>query len=166
MLHDLIPAAATFNRILLPSRDALLARLSDNAASLFGLHGDQVFEAAMAREAQGGTGVGDGIAIPHARVWGLPGPRALLATLASPLHFEGPDQRPADLVIFLLSPDVRGSEHIKSLARLARTLRKPGLVPALRSATSDAALYGLIGQWSPFASNAAPVPVNTTRASH
>lgn len=135
---------------MLPGRAALLARLCDDAERLLGVSGDELLAAVLQREALGPTGLDSGLALPHAQIPGIERPVALLATLSRPIDFGGLDGLPADLVVLLISPENAGSDHLKALARIVRSLRLPGFVGALRAATGDAALYDVVGPHSPF----------------
>jgi len=114
------------------------------AARLWGHDRRRVFELLLERERLGSTGVGGGIAIPHARLAGMSRPAALFARLAQPVEFDAIDQRPVDLVFMLLSPDGAGADHLKALARLSRTMRDRTLVEKLRATDAADALFALL----------------------
>lgn len=89
------------------------------------------------REAVQSTALGEGIAIPHARATCCPESRLFAVRLGMALDFGAPDGIPVDLVFVLLGPPGDPSAHVKQLARLARILGKPGVVPALRAASDE-----------------------------
>lgn len=123
-------------RLRAASKPALLAELARRAAVQTG-HGEAGLAASLAaREALGSTGVGAGIAVPHARIDGLPGVFGLFARLEKPVPFEAIDGRPVDLVFLLLSPSRSSSEHLSILAAVSRRLRDAALADAIRSAGS------------------------------
>jgi nitrogen PTS system EIIA component len=68
------------------------------------------------REQAGSTGLGEGVAIPHARVNGLHRIYALYARLKSPIPFDSPDGRPVSDVLVLLVPRPATEEHLAILA--------------------------------------------------
>ena len=71
----------------------------------------------------GGTrGIGEGIAIPHARVPGLPKLIGYFARLAAPVDYDALDDAPVDLVFLLLAPEAESTAQLKALARIARLL--------------------------------------------
>src|SRR6516162_10141092 len=96
-----------------------------------------------AGEELGSTGVGRGIAIPHARIPGLARPFGLLARLARAIDFAAIDERPVDLVCLLLTPASAAAAHLPALACLSRRLREPGVAERLRSARDQAGLYAI-----------------------
>ncbi len=98
----------------------------------------------MERERLGSTGVGYGVAIPHARIEGLTSVRAVFARLESPIEYEAIDDRPVDLVVLLLAPIDAGAEHLKALAKVSRLLRREDMRAKLRSAPSVESLHVLL----------------------
>lgn len=93
------------------------------------------------RESLGSTGVGDGVAIPHARIPGLKSAFGLLVRLQKPLDFDAIDGKPVDIVFLLLLPSGAKGEHLNVLAAVARRLRDAGVLGALRGAHDNAALH-------------------------
>lgn len=140
----------------LPAHDKrqLLATLARRAAGFAGLPQDPVLEALASREALGSTGIGRGIAIPHARVPGLDRFVGLFASLDRPIAYDAVDGEPVDLVFLLLAPEPSGSGHLQALACITRRLRDQALADGLRRATTPGALYdALVGT-----AGAAPAP--------
>ncbi|MDP2378431.1 PTS sugar transporter subunit IIA [Reyranella sp.] len=125
-------------------KKALLAELASRAASVFGLEERRLFDRLIEREALGSTGIGGGIAIPHARMGSLTTPRGLFARLAQPVAFDAIDDRPVDIVFLLVAPEGAGADHLKALARVSRLLRDRGLVDKLRATENAEALYALL----------------------
>lgn len=78
-----------------------------------------VFEKLIERERLGSTGLGKGIALPHARIEGLSQARAVFVRLAKGIDFDAPDSVPVDLVVALLVPAEADETHLKILAGLA-----------------------------------------------
>jgi nitrogen PTS system EIIA component len=148
-LSDLVAPAAALHRVAAEDRRDLLATMAGVAEAAYDVPALAVLESAMEREHLGGTGVGEGVAVPHARVRGLDGPVGVLATLASPVGFDAPDGRDADLVFLLVSPAEAGADHLKALARITRVMRRPEMRNALRAAHSATALHGLLTVHSP-----------------
>ncbi|WMT92157.1 PTS IIA-like nitrogen regulatory protein PtsN [Pelagibacterium sp. H642] len=115
------------------SKRQLLQLLADRAAELTGLDAQLVFETLQNREQLGSTGLGNGIAIPHGKIKGLPHVTALFVRLAQPIDFDAVDDQPVDLVVMLLAPEGSGADHLKALSRVARLLRADGVVEKLRT---------------------------------
>ena len=103
-----------------------------------------VVQAATERERLGSTGVGNGVALPHARIAGMDRVVAAFARLAEPLDFDAVDGRPVDLVCFLLAPEDAGGAHLRALARVSRLLRRSELRQRLRAAPDAQALFSIL----------------------
>jgi PTS system nitrogen regulatory IIA component len=125
-------------------KKALLAELAARAAAMLKLDERRLFDRLLERERLGSTGVGGGIAIPHARMGGLGQPRGLFARLVHPIDFDAIDERPVDTVFLLVAPEGAGADHLKALARVSRLLRDRSLVEKLRATESAEALYALL----------------------
>lgn len=127
-----------------PDKAALLRLVALRAAAAVGLDGEALFESLRRREALGSTGMGGGIAIPHARLPELRAPHGLLARLRTPIPFEAVDDLPVDIVVLLLLPDNRQAEPLNALACVARRLRDPDIAKAVRRASKAADLYSIL----------------------
>ncbi|GLQ21253.1 PTS sugar transporter subunit IIA [Algimonas porphyrae] len=103
-----------------------------------------IVAAAIERERLGSTGVGNGVALPHARIEGLDQVVAAFARLAEPIEFDAVDGRPVDLVCFLLAPADCGGAHLRALARVSRLLRRQELRQRLRAAPGPEALFAIL----------------------
>ena len=103
-----------------------------------------IVSAVLERERLGSTGVGYGVAIPHASIEGLEQVRAVFARLENPLDYESIDERPVDLVVLLLAPAGASSDHLKALAHISRFMRKDELRERLRKAPDSQSLYMLL----------------------
>ena len=125
-----------FLNVAVSSRDQLFAVLARHAGALGLVDPGFCTKALHVREELGSTGLGNGIAIPHARIEGLDHVVGLLATLERPIDFEAVDHEPVDLVMMLLMPKQPGSEQIKALSRIAKVARDEAAVNALRNAVS------------------------------
>ncbi|MDU8942392.1 PTS sugar transporter subunit IIA [Ovoidimarina sediminis] len=102
------------------------------------------FDALQERESLGPTGVGNGIALPHARISGLDGVSGVFLKLDKPLEFESVDRLPVDLVFALFAPEDAGVDHLKALALVSRTMRDTALCVKLRANEDPATLYALL----------------------
>jgi len=122
----------------------LLQHLASFAAPIAGLEELDIFDALMQREKLGSTGVGDGIAIPHARLKGLDTIIGIFARLATPVGFDAVDDMPVDLVCLLLTGEEAGANHLKALARVSRLLRNSDMRARLRGTVNADAIYSLV----------------------
>ncbi|MEH3102890.1 MAG: PTS sugar transporter subunit IIA [Sphingomonas phyllosphaerae] len=126
------------------SKKALFTQLGALVAPTLGMEARVLADGLAAREKEGSTGFGGGVAIPHARIAGLPRIALAVARLAQPLDYGAIDDTAVDVVVAMLSPPKVGSDHLKALARVARRLRDRALVAKLRGAGSPDAIYALL----------------------
>ncbi len=143
-LADLV----TKDRVLLglksSSKRQLLQALADAAAQATGVEAAMVLEALIQREKLGTTGLGEGIAIPHAKIAELAELTGFFARLDKPVDFDALDGDPVDLVFLLLAPEAAGADHLKALARVARILRDQELRRQVREAETSAEVSNLL----------------------
>ena len=140
------------------NKTQLLQELVRRAAKALGIDVQAILDPVMAREALGSTGVGDGVAIPHARIAGLTHFFALFARLEKPINFDAVDERPVDLVVLLLIPAQAEKEHLTALACVSRRLRDPEIARQLRATSEPAALYDVLARTVPSDAGAAERP--------
>lgn len=143
---DLLSAENVLGDFRASSKKQTLQALSRKLAAFAGLDARLVFDKLLEREKLGSTGVGKGVAIPHARIDGLTEIKGLFARLANPVDFDSVDDQPVDIVFMLLAPIDAGADHLKALARVSRLLRDEATLKKLRATTDDGALYAMVAQ--------------------
>jgi PTS system nitrogen regulatory IIA component len=122
------------------SKRQALQVVAETAASAMGLDAARVMDALLEREALGSTGLGSGVAVPHARIEGLQRVFGVFVRLDTPVAYGSVDDRPVDLLFALFAPPRDGAEHLRALAAVSRAVRSPELRESLRQArTVDAA---------------------------
>lgn len=126
------------------SKKRLFQELADLAHAEYRLNASEVLDALQERESLGPTGVGKGVALPHARLHGLDKVVGLFLRLEKPLDFDAVDRQPVDLVFALLAPESSGVDHLKALALVSRTLRDTDLRGKLRANDNPAALHAVL----------------------
>lgn len=126
------------------SKKRLFQDIAEIASASCGLQASEVLNALQEREALGPTGVGKGVALPHARVSGIERVCGVFMRLEKPLDFDAVDRQPVDLVFALFAPVGAGVDHLKALARVSRTLRDAGICAKLRSTDNPSALYAIM----------------------
>lgn len=137
----------TFNVVIdVPAsgKAALLSDLARRAAAALKLDSDAVANAVGKRDELGSTGIGGGVAIPHARLREIKKPFGLLARLKNPIDFAAIDGGPVDIVFLMLLPAASQLDQLNTLAAAARKLRDGDLLNKLRKATTAAELYRTI----------------------
>ena len=103
-----------------------------------------ILSALQQREALGSTGMGGGIAIPHARLPEVRRPFGLFARLRAPVAFDAVDERPVDLVFLLLLPTDPRGEQLNALACIARCLRDAAVAAGVHGARDAAEIYAVV----------------------
>ena len=103
-----------------------------------------IFDALLKREKIGSTALGNGIAIPHARINDLKTPKLAVITLQTAIDFDAPDQKLVDILISLLVPRKESNLHLSLLKQLATILQDKKLVIQLRESKNNKALYQIL----------------------
>jgi PTS system nitrogen regulatory IIA component len=143
-IRDILAIEAVGSQQRATSRKHLFQEIAARAADAYGLEARTVFEALLERERLGGTGMGRGVAVPHARIPDLEAIRGVFMRLERPVDFDAPDEQPVDVVFALLAPEDAGADHLRALARVSRVLRDNGVVAKLRSCADAQALYAVL----------------------
>jgi PTS system nitrogen regulatory IIA component len=131
----------------LPSLDKssfLRSLASEAAARVPAVDEKELLARLLEREEERSTGVGGGLALPHARVSGLERTVLLVGRAREGLDFAAPDGEPVDLFFLLLSPADAKSEHLRLLARVARIFAPEGVLEKLRAAPGPKQLFQLL----------------------
>jgi PTS system nitrogen regulatory IIA component len=144
LLTELIAPEAVIPALKAHAKKQALQELSDRAAFLSRLPAREIFDALLQRERLGSTGIGAGIAIPHAKLARANSIFGIFARLVRPIEFEALDSAPVDLICLLVAPESAGADHLKALARMARLLRDPLITAKLRAARDVTALYSVL----------------------
>ena len=143
-ITDFLSSADIVIDVRASDKARLLRQLSAQAASGLGLDPDEVSNLIIKREELGSTGVGNGVALPHARFPGLKAAFGLLARLRHGIDFEAIDDQPVDTVFLLLLPETGDGAQLNALASVARALRDPDALRRLRRASDAQAVYRAI----------------------
>lgn len=126
------------------SKKRLFHELAGIAELAYGIRQPEAVDALLERESLGPTGVGHGVALPHARLEGLEQVVGALVLLDKPIEFDAVDRQPIDLAFALFAPQDAGVEHLKALALVSRTLRDASVCAKLRSNADPATLYTIV----------------------
>ncbi|MDR0810330.1 MAG: PTS sugar transporter subunit IIA [Gemmobacter sp.] len=128
----------------LTSKKRLFQEIGEMAAQAYKLNASVAIDGLQERESLGPTGVGHGIALPHARLEELGGIIGVFLRLEKPLDYDSVDRQPVDLVFGLFAPKDSGVDHLKALALVSRTMRDSGICAKLRANTDPAKLYAIL----------------------
>lgn len=141
-VRELLTEDRTYNQVAVSSKKRLLDQIAQlAAASCSGLNEPEIFEALVAREKLGSTGIGEGIAIPHCRLAHCDKAVGLLLKLEQAVEFDAIDGRPVDLVFVLLVPEQNPEQHLKTLSHLANLFNDDDYRADLRQAQTSHQLY-------------------------
>jgi PTS system nitrogen regulatory IIA component len=125
------------------SKRQALHVVAEAAAQALGFPEARVMEALLEREALGSTGLGAGVAVPHARLPGVKRVTAVFVRLDTPVAYGAVDDRPVDLLFALFAPPSDGAEHLRALAAVSRALRSSEMREHLRQARTVDAVRAL-----------------------
>ena len=147
---NLIAPLLCAERICIKAEATTRNRIFEEAGRLcagsLGLDATQVAESLAEREAMGSTALGQGFALPHARLRGLRQPQAAFMRLDQPIPFNAPDGKPVSDLLVLLVPEKATEAHLQLLAEAAQmfgdrrfreTLRLQGDAAAVQQAFAD-----------------------------
>tara|TARA_R110002051_G_scaffold64384_7_gene117429 strand:+ start:7256 stop:7720 length:465 start_codon:yes stop_codon:yes gene_type:complete len=126
------------------SKKRLFHDLGELAEGSYHLDQISVIDALIEREGLGPTGVGHGIALPHARLDSVSSVCGIFLRLEKPLNFDSVDRQPVDLVFALLAPTTQGVEHLKALALVSRTMRDANVCAKLRANSDPSTLHAIL----------------------
>ena len=132
----LSPAAVrTLGQVV--SKKRLFHEVAELAALVYGVDAAKALDALQERESLGTTGVGQGVALPHAQLHGLEGVAGVFLRLEKPLDFDAVDRQPVDLVFALLAPKSTGSEKIRPRPLTTMTIKPTRIHGDRRVQVSD-----------------------------
>jgi PTS system nitrogen regulatory IIA component len=128
------------------SKKRLLQDISELVGGVYDLDTSLVVESLLARETLGPTGVGHGVALPHARIDGLNEVIGAFVLLDKPVDFDSVDRQPVDIAFALFAPENAGVEHLKALALVSRTLRDASICAKLRANPDPSTIYAILSE--------------------
>ncbi|RFA30387.1 PTS sugar transporter subunit IIA [Alkalilimnicola ehrlichii] len=117
------------------------------AASTETLPASALFNKLTGRERLGSTGLGHGVALPHARIEGSDKAVGALIKLEEGIDFDSFDKHPVDLLFALVVPEHFTDEHLKILADLAEMFSNEQLCESLRQANTPEDMYKELLHW-------------------
>jgi PTS system nitrogen regulatory IIA component len=123
---------------------AVLSELCQPLAAAHRVDAQKLLDTLLEREKLGSTGIGEGVAIPHGKVPGLPGLMASFGRAVGGIDFRAIDGRPTHLFFALFAPENSAGAHLKALARISRIFKNPAFRDAILRAGSAQEIYRLI----------------------
>ena len=143
--------------LLVPERVALNVQVADKAMAIHAMVGmldrtgclrdaDEYEKNVLEREAQGTTGVGGGVAIPHGKSNAVLVPALAAVTLREPIDYQALDGAPVRLLFLIAAPEGANDLHIQVLARLAQLLMEPLFCEELKQAATPEEFLAVIAK--------------------
>ena len=143
-LDDLLRADRVFYVSSVSSKKKLLQSMAEYISGDVGTPAPVLLERLTAREQLGSTGVGHGVAIPHARLSRIEKVQGAFMVLGQPVEYDAIDGQPIDIVFLLVAPEKDSTDHLKAMALVSRILRNKKNCEVLRDTKSPSALFGLL----------------------
>ncbi|MCP4409134.1 MAG: PTS IIA-like nitrogen regulatory protein PtsN [Gammaproteobacteria bacterium] len=132
------------------SKKRALEVLSEQLASAASnLNAIEIFDCLIARERLGSTGLGHGVAIPHARIAGVDDSVGAVLKLRQGVDYDALDQGPVDLLFALLVPEESTEVHLGLLSQLAEMFSDEKVLKELRTAQDSNTLLKLFDDLAP-----------------
>jgi len=148
-IAELLPVGNVVLDVDVPTKARLFERVAEVFEHDTGLPRATVVASLAAREKLGSTGLGQGIAIPHGRLKGLPEARGAYVRLANPIPFEAPDGRPVAQIFVLLVPEQATDRHLQILSELAQMFSERAFRERLAAAPTAEQAHAVIHDWHP-----------------
>jgi PTS system nitrogen regulatory IIA component len=126
------------------SKKKLLELIANVAADRTSLSVSAIYNSLLNRERLGSTGLGQGFAVPHARLGDLDQTLGCFFRLKEPVNFDAPDNRPVDLVFTIIIPEAATEQHLLILSSLARIFSQEEICEAVRNAGSKDEIAAII----------------------
>lgn len=142
-MGDLLAEGGVVLRGGASSKRQALHAVAEIGAQVLGLPEARLLEALLEREALGSTGLGSGVAVPHARLEGVERVTGVFVRLDTPVAYGAVDDRPVDLMFALFAPPRAGAEHLRALAAVSRALRSAEVREQLRQARTPDAIRAM-----------------------
>lgn len=136
------------DRVVVPlpagDRHSVIAALTRRLAERAGAGYDEVLSAVLERESVLSTGIGFGVAIPHARSAAVRELTMVAGVSPSPVSFDAIDGEPVRLFFLIVGPEASAGLHVKILSRIARLVRRDSVRQQLLEATTADAFYNIL----------------------
>ncbi len=143
-IQDFLSADDVMIDVAAANKQKLLVEFANKAGRRLRLSPDAILTELSKREELGSTGLGDGVAIPHARFNQIDKPFGTLFRLQQSIEFDALDGKPVDVVFLLLLPENAKGEQLSALACVARKLRNRAVIAALRKAPDAAEAFRVL----------------------
>jgi PTS system nitrogen regulatory IIA component len=141
---EFLQASAVVDDLAGTGAQAVLAQLAKPLALAHKVNPQRLLETLLEREKLGSTGIGDGVAIPHGKVPGLPALMASFGRSRAGVDFRAIDGKPTYLFFTLFAPENSAGAHLKALARISRIFKNAAFRESIMKAADAAEIFRLI----------------------
>lgn len=146
LITSLLAPERIFTDAEITSKKRLLEFVAQHASEQLSLPQNDIFNKLLERERLGSTGLGQGFAVPHARLDDLTEAYACFFRLDKAINYDAMDQQPVDLIFVLFIPEASTEEHLQVLASLARIFSQHSVSEKIRHSKSVNEIIQLIEQ--------------------
>jgi nitrogen PTS system EIIA component len=143
-LSDLLTPEQVVMPVVARDKSGVIAELTRHLADRWGCDFEEVLGAVREREAGGSTGIGFGVAIPHARTARVPQLSLVCGVSPAPVPFDSIDGEPVRLFFLIVGPQSSAGEHVKVLGRIARLVRQDHIRQRLVAAATPDDFYNIL----------------------
>jgi PTS system nitrogen regulatory IIA component len=144
LLTELLTPAQVVMPVVARDKAGVIAELTRHLADRWGCDYPEVLGAVREREAGGSTGIGFGVAIPHARSAGIPELSLVCGVSPSPVPFDSIDGEPVRLFFLIVGPPASAGQHVKVLGRIAKLVRHEHVRQRLFQAATPNEFYNVL----------------------
>lgn len=148
-IMDFLSKKAILTDIKSVKKEEVMRELVDaliNSAEVEKRHRNKLIDALMAREALGSTAIGQGVAIPHAKLECVTKLIAAFGISKKGVDFDSLDGEPAHIFFLLVAPQDSAGPHLKALARISRLLKDKYFRDSLRACADEKSVIKIISQ--------------------
>ena len=146
LISEIITQKLVLSLNNISSKKRLFQEIATHMAMDSSVNPETIVTALQDREQLGPTGMGNGIAIPHARIDNILSIKGMFIRLEKPINFDSMDKQKVDLIFSILAPIDSGVDHLKALAKVSRLLRDQNICSKLRSTADITALHSILTQ--------------------
>ena len=144
LLTELLTPDQVVMPVVARDKSGVIAELTRHLANRWGCDYAEVLGAVQEREAGGSTGIGFGVAIPHARSAGVPELSLVCGVSPSPVPFDSIDGEPVRLFFLIVGPPASAGQHVKVLGRIAKLVRHEPVRRRLFEAATPSEFYNVL----------------------
>jgi len=145
LISELIPPESIKTHLEAEDKEELFEELVDLLVNANSLNiRNNILSAIREREAKGTTGIGGGIAVPHAKIDSITRPMAVIGISKHGIDFEATDGKPANLIFLIITEKANSAEHLKILQQIAKLAKHTDFVQKVISANDAKATHKVI----------------------